>query len=163
MAESEVPEDKYRLTISGGGINVERLINGQTLAAVMASVMGADQPVVPASLAGGVSPPLVDDSKVRVSLREFLDEVHAKRKPDQIVAIGHYIMQFEGQVDFSRDEVKSQFSVAREPMPANFSRDFGVAEKKGMIAKVHAREGRYYVTNTGTGAIENKFAKEKAR
>ena len=106
---------------------------------------------------------MVDDSDVQVSLREFLDEVHAKRKPDQIVTIGRYITQFEGQADFSRDEVKSRFSVALEPMPANFPRDFRVAERNGMIAKVHGKEGRFYITKTGLRAIKDKFAKEEAK
>ena len=85
------------------------------------------------------------------------------RKPDQIVTIGHYVMHFEGQDDFSRDDVKTRFSIAREPMPANFSRDFALAEKSGMIAKVHGKEGHYYITKVGLSSVQNKFSKKKAK
>ena len=112
----------------------------------MASVVGADKLITHASVATGGSSPSVGGAVVPHSLRDFLDEVHAKRKPHQIVAIGYYITQFQGQEDFSRDEVKARFSVAREPMPANFPRDFALAEKSGMVAEVHGREGRYYIT-----------------
>ena len=163
MAQSEIPDDEFQLTISGRGVNVDRLIDGQTLAAVMAFVMGADTPATRGPVATGDSSASADGAVVQTSLREFLDEVHAKRKPDQIVTIGYYITEFEGQKDFSRDEVKARFSIAREPMPANFPRDFGLAEKSGMLAKVHGKEGRYYITKTGLGAINNKFSKEKAK
>ena len=32
-----------------------------------------------------------------------------------------------------------------------------------MLAKVHGKEGLYYITKTGLGAIRNKFSKEKAK
>ena len=162
MAQSEIPEDEFHLTITGHGVNVDRLIDGQTLAAVMAFVMGADKLATRGPVGTSDSFPSADGADVQASLREFLDEAQAKRKPDQIVTIGHYITQFKGREDFSRDEVKARFSIAREPMPANFPRDFALAEKSGMLAEVHGKEGRYYITKTGLGAINNKFSKEKA-
>ena len=163
MTQTELPDDKYFLTISGLGINVERMIDGQTLAAIMAIVMGTDNLIAPASADASVSTPSADGAVVRKSLREFLDEVGAKRKPHQIAAIGHYIMDFERNADFSREEVKARFSAAREPMPANFPRDFALAERAGMLAEMHGKEGRYYITKTGLAAIEAKFSKEKAK
>ena len=163
MTEAECPDNEFRLIITGGGVNVDRLIDGKTLAAVMASVMGADKIFTNASVATGGVSPSVGGAVAPQSLREFLDDVHAKRKPDQIVAIGHYIMQFEEQEDFSRDEVKVRFSVAREPMPKNFPRDFALAARSGMLAEVHGEDGRYYITKTGLSAINNKFLKEKAK
>ena len=160
MTQAEFSENEFRLTITGDGVNVDRLIDGKTLASVMAFVMGADKSLTQASVATDGSSPSVGGGVVTRSLREFLDEVHAKRKPDQIVAIGHYITQFEGQENFSREEVKARFSAAREPMPRNFPRDFGLAEKSGMLAKVHGKDGRYYITKTGLSAINRKFSKE---
>ena len=161
MARNEIPENMYNLSISGLGIDVDRMIDGQTLAGIMALVMGADKTVADVTASTGASAPSTDGVVVKVSLREFLDEVRATRKPDQIVAIGHYITQFQGQADFSRDEVKAQFSVAREPMPANFPRDFALAVRAGMLAEVHGKQGRYYVTKTGLGAMKSKFSKDK--
>lgn len=163
MVPNEAPNDLFKLTISGYGVDVDRMIDGKTLAVVMACVMGADNLVAPVSLVSSTSSPAASGAAVQTSLREFLDQAHAKRKPDQIVAIGHYITQIEAQADFSRDEVKERFSVAREPMPANFPRDFLFAERKGMIAKVHGKEGRYYITRTGLHAIDNKFVKVEAK
>ena len=163
MANSENRDDVFRLTISGKGVDVDRSIDGQTLAKIMAFLLGADASV-PAR-PGSSSAPLssTGGAPVPPSLREFLDGVEAKRKSDQIVAIGHYITQFEGQAHFSREEVKVRFSNAREPMPANFPRDFAAAERTGRLAKVHGREGKYYVTKTGLVAIENKFSKGKVK
>ena len=161
MAQNENPKDMFNMSISGPGINVDRMIDGKTLAAIMAFVVGTDKSSVEVPAATGASAPSTDGVDVKVSLREFLDEVRATRKPDQIVAIGHYITQFQGQADFSRDEVKARFSVAREPMPANFPRDFVLAERTGMLAEVHGKQGRYYVTKTGLGAMKSKFSKDK--
>ncbi len=160
MAQSEIPENLFQLSISGSGINVDRMIDGQTLAAVMTVVMGVDKTAPAAHVTTGAAAPSADRTVVQKSLREFLDEVHATRKPDLIAAIGHYITQNQGQADFSRDEVRASFSVAREPMPKNFSRDFGLAVKSGMIANVHGTHDRYYVTKTGLGAIESNFLKD---
>ena len=99
MAQSEPPNGTFTLNISGFGINVERKIDGQTLAAILAIVMGAAKPVVETPDTTGTSTASSDGAAVQISLREFFDEVRATRKPDQIVAIGHYITQFEGQTD----------------------------------------------------------------
>ncbi len=163
MADRESSDNMFQLTISGNGVSVERMIDGQTLTAIMPFVMEVDKQTGGAAVSGSISSSSVDDAVVPISLREFLDEAHAKRKPDQIVTIGHYVMQFEGQDDFSRDDVKARFSVAREPMPANFSRDFAFAERNGMIAKVHGKEGRYYITKVGLGSVQNKFSKTKSK
>ena len=40
MAHRESPNDMFQLTIVGNGVNVERMIDGQTLTAIMAFVMG---------------------------------------------------------------------------------------------------------------------------
>lgn len=163
MAQSETPNDTFTLNISGFGIKVERKIDGQTLAAIMTIIMGTDKPVAAAPDTKGTSGASSDGAAVQMSLREFLDGAHASRKPDQIVAIGHYITQIEGQANFSRDDVKARFAVAREPMPANFPRDFALAEKAGMIAEVHGKQGRHYVTKTGLAAIRRKFSKDKEK
>ncbi|TIN27660.1 hypothetical protein [Mesorhizobium sp.] len=97
----------------------------------------------------------------RVSLREFLDEARAATKPDQIVAIGHY-MALHGRKDtFSRDDIKAHFQSARERLPSNFPRDFSTAISKGMIAEDHAKTGQYYVTKTGVQAVERRFGAQR--
>ena len=163
MSKTEHPEEEFNLKISGEGINVERKIDSGTLTTIMAAVIGAQRFDSPASLDptnADVTPPLQQPS---MALREYLDKVEATRKPDQIVAIGHFISHYEAQPHFSQDEVRSHFSIAREPMPKNFSRDFGLTVKAGMIAKVYQKPGFFYVTKTGISAVERHFAKINKR
>ena len=161
MAQGEIPNESFHVKISGQGIDIDRLIDAETLAGVMAVLMGLNLPAAESSVTDKMLPALADDATKKASLREFLDEVQAEHKTDLIVAIGHYIMQSEEQPDFSRDEVIARFSDAREPMPKNFWRDFAKAEKSGLLAKVHAKKGRYYITKTGIAALKNRFSKRK--
>ena len=159
MSENENSAEEFDLSISGDGINVERKIDSKTLAAILALAIGtqrADDATSPIPRDVDVTSPLPE---IPMSLREYLDKVGASRKPDQIIAIGHFISHYEHQSDFSRDEIRSRFSIAREPMPKNFSRDINLAIKAGMLAKVHQKPGYYYVTKAGISAIERHFTK----
>lgn len=91
-----------------------------------------------------------------------MTEVQAQTKPDQIVAIGHYLIEHDGQSNFSKDEIKARFVAAKEPMPANFPRDFSVAIKAGMIDEVHGERGRFHVTRTGQQAVESRFGRSRS-
>ena len=157
MTSTEKTEEKFSLKISGNGINIERQIDNKTVAAILSLAIGSqksDDITMPIQRKFDVTDPLAETP---TSLREYLDEVGASRKPDQIVAIGHFISRYENRSDFSRDEIRSQFSIAREPMPKNFSRDLNLAIKAGMLAKVHQKPGYFYVTKAGISAIERHF------
>lgn len=154
MAENQASEE-FQLTLSGAGIDIRLAVSPQKAALIMNVIMGM-QPA-DAEHSPGFSEPKSAAASVRVSLREFLDGVKASKKLDQIVAIGHYMGTHEGQATFSRDQVKTRFAAAREPMPSNFSRDFGNAIKSGMIAEDHKQAGHYYVTKTGIHALERHF------
>src|SRR5438445_805629 len=71
-----------------------------------------------------------------LSLREFLQQadvsagIHAK-----ILAVGRYLRDFEGQADFTRDDIRTRFRTAGEGQPANFPRDFQKAVRAGWIAE----------------------------
>lgn len=161
MPEAENPAEEFELKLSGDGINIDKKIDRQTAAEVMAAVLGVRAAPIGSGQTHNARSP--NESEEQMSLREFLDEVKAIRKPDQIVAIGHYICHQEGQSNFSRDDVKTRFSTAKEPMPANFARDFGLAMKAGMVAEAHQQAGRFYVTKTGIQAIERHFSKESKK
>ena len=156
MADDEGSE-QFALTLTGKGIEIKREISQHQLAAIMSVLMGGGLTIDNTSTA---SPGVQIEPPVKISLREYLDQVKASRKPDQIVAIGHYISLHEGQPTFSRDDIKAHFAVAREPMPSNFPRDFGVAIKAGMIAEAHQKAGHYYVTKTGIQSINRHFGAE---
>ena len=148
----------FTLRLSGEGINIEKQIDQRAALQVVQIVMGGGA----ANVIGSSSA----DSKIEarsttLSLREYLDKTGALRKPDQITAIGHYINSYEGQDDFGRDDVRSKFLTAREPLPRNFGRDFATAIGNGWIAQVHGKKNRFYVTAKGTDAMANNFSNGK--
>jgi hypothetical protein len=104
------------------------------------------------------SPKARPDVGAVLSLREHLDQREATKKPEQILAIASYMLEIEGVEDVGREEIKSRFSMAREPLPANFPRDFGVVTRNGWLAPVHGKPDRYYITQSGVQALEGKFS-----
>lgn len=150
----EVNQETFTVTLTGAGIDIKREVSATKLAHVLRVVMGDD---LGEGAVLGTTSPAVRPERAKVSLREFLDDAKATTKPDQIVAIGHYMAVHEGKDTFSRDHVKARFQAARERLPANFPRDFSSAIAKGLIAEDHAKRGEYYVTKTGVQAIERHF------
>lgn len=151
MAEQQTAE-MFTVSLKGTGVVIEREVNAAQLALIMSVLMGGDA-------SGPISEekPRAIGGSVKVSLREFLDDAKAITKPDQIVAIGHYMALQESRETFSREDIKARFQSAREKLPANFPRDFNAAIAKAMIAEDHAKRGQYYVTKTGVQAVERRF------
>jgi hypothetical protein len=156
---SEEATKLFSLRLTGDGINIEQQIDQRIALLVVQVVMGAAPPV--SAAVPGASVHAHQSEEISLSLREYLDRSVASKKPHQITTIGHYISEYEGQGDFGRDDVRSRFSTAREPLPRNFSRDFGLALKNGWIAEVHGKKNRFYVTAKGVQAIESQFSKGK--
>ena len=70
----------------------------------------------------------------KMSVREFLNDHGAQRIPEKIATIAEYLTA-GGATDFSKDDVLTQFQIAREAMPGNFRRDFSWAISTGWIAE----------------------------
>lgn len=157
MAEDQGTEE-FIVALSGVGIDIKRAITPEKAAVIMNVIMGVESIVGENDL--GASRPTRAAGAAKTSLREFLDDVKAMKKPDQVVAIGHYIGMYEGHATFTRDNIKARFAAAREPMPSNFPRDFATAIKAGMIAEDHKQAGHYYVTKTGIHAVERRFGSQ---
>jgi hypothetical protein len=151
----------FSLRLVGEGINVERQIDHRAALHVLQVVMTGGEALATSPLSTGVNSDARVASGVTLSLREYLDKIGASKKPDQITTIAQYIGHHEGQEDFERDDIRSRFLAAREPLPGNFARDFAAALKNGWIAEVHGKKNRFYVTAKGTQAISNGFANEK--
>jgi hypothetical protein len=149
----------FALQLTGEGINIEREIDQRAALQVLQIVMGGAI-TVPASVAGPVGNAQSKET-VSLSLREYLDKIGASKKPDQITTIAHYSCEYEKQEDFDREDIRSRFLTAREPLPGNFGRDFGVALKNGWLAEVHGKKNRFYVTAKGVQAINNQFSNGK--
>jgi fibronectin type 3 domain-containing protein len=93
------------------------------------------------------------------SIREFLDSCEAKRVPDKITAIGKYLKIHNNQMDFDKNDLISNFESAAEPVPKNIARDLKWTLKACWIALKSGSKDRYYVTNSGKTAVEQKFSK----
>jgi hypothetical protein len=155
----DVEKAEFDLRLVGDGISIEKKIDRRTARAVLTALMGDGEDPPPSATRASTSRE-GGRSRPSKSLREFLNEVQATTKPDQIVAIGHFVIEQEGQESFTKDEVKARFAVAKEPMPANFPRDFSAAIRAGMIDEVHGDRGRFYVTRTGQDQIEGRFGRK---
>lgn len=164
-AEPEpVAVEEFDLKLTGSGISLERKVDRDAALQILAIAMG--------SAAGG-GPALGTPARQiqrqaagssggggRISLREYLDQVEAKRNPDKILAIGQFLVEHRGQDSFTGDQIKGQFRSAGEAIPGNFSRDFRWTVTNGWIAEDHASRGDYYVTSSGDSALGSHFSPE---
>lgn len=157
MAESN-DRETFNVSLVGPGIDIRREVGAEKVPLILSVLMGGEL-----RDAAGVTQeasPIKPQATVKVSLREFLDEVKAITKPDQIVAIGHYMSTHEGKDTFSREDIKARFQSARERMPSNFPRDFNAAISRAMIAEDRVVSGQFYITKTGDQAIQRRFGSE---
>ncbi len=146
----------FKVTVSGEGVSVDRTVSQETALSVIAIIMGrtATEPKrgsapITATRAGV-------GTHVPESAGEYLAESKAKRHPEKILALGAFLTE-TGRQTFTSDEVKAQFPMAGEPVPANFPRDFAWAVRIRWIAESPGMGGHYYVTKTGLEAVQRRF------
>jgi hypothetical protein len=158
----EASEPTYELKLTGNGVTIERTVPSGVARAVVALVMGGS----PAASGSFRSPsrPLGSPAAATVepgqSVGEFITEVEAKRNPDKIAAIAVYLADAQGLQTFTRDEVRSMFQLAGEPLPGNFHRDFSWTVTNKWLGEQHGTPGAYYVTKTGRQAVADHFGKD---
>jgi hypothetical protein len=157
---SEETSKMFSLRLSGDGINIEQQVEQRIALQIVQVVMGGGAPSI-AMHSASVKVDTQSSDGASLSLREYLDKIGASKKPDQIITIANYISEHEGQNNFGRDDIRSRFLTAREPLPGNFGRDFAVALKNGWIAEMHGKKNRFYVTTKGVQAINNNFSNGK--
>ena len=159
----------YKITLEGDGISVNKDVNEEQARRILNILMGpASMMTHPAERershrnksAHHDNATSAAPTPQALSLREYLDEVEAKRNPDKILAMGAYITEASGAEGFSAEEVKNCFPKAAEKIPANYNRDFRWVISNGWIAENHQEEGRYYITKTGRQALSERFPKE---
>jgi hypothetical protein len=148
----------YAFTLKGDGMDFSREVDEPTARSLLNLALGGGVPASLAAAKGGSGSPGAS-TQAPTSLREFLNNHHAKRIPEKIVTIGEYLTS-NGAADFSKDDVLTQFRVARELMPGNFRRDIIWTIANGWIAEDVKNSGRFYVTQAGKRAVEEKFSKE---
>lgn len=183
VAKDDTRPDVFEVRVTGAGVELTRPVNQATALSVISIILGGSAvvPTAPTpSGAGSYVPPVpttttpveaqrntphpsvpADDSiDTRMTVGEFIDDCGAKRNPEKITAIGYYLEVRLGQGSFTKEEVKSQFRPAGEPVPGNYSRDFSDAITQRWIAEDADTRGRFYVANTGKSAIASKFSEQ---
>jgi hypothetical protein len=155
IAESKV----YTLKLSGPDMTLEREVNEDTLNRVMGALF---QPAEESTL-GRTEVPKYQPAGVQndLTLREFINEVNPSSKPQLITTIAYYVSEHEKATKFTREDVKGRFAEAKEKMPGNFDRDFGVAQSNGWIAQDGKESKNYYMTGTGIRAVTEGFTSIK--
>jgi hypothetical protein len=159
----DTPKGIYSLSLKGEGFSIAREVDQTTARAIVDLVLGGGSSIAvhqERERGGTKDGPVMPPSSSRLSVREFLDSTEAKRNPDKIVAIGEYILAHDGQVDFTKGDVKSRFRIAGESPPANYPRDFNWTISNGWIAEDLHNRGHYYVTQKGKSAIAAKFSSD---
>lgn len=167
----------YKITIEGAGLSLDREVTKEigeqvvvlllTGAAPKPQAAPVAQPITPHAPAEVNPPPAPATASAphagvhpETSIREFLDACVAKRVPDRITAIGEYLKIHNNQLDFDKSDLISNFENAAEPVPKNITRDLKWTLKAGWIALKSGSKDRYYVTNSGKTAVEQRFSKE---
>jgi hypothetical protein len=85
---------------------------------------------------------------------ELIKEKNPATNAQLIALFAYHREKVEGESRFSKGDLKSYFSKAKEPAPANYDRDFSVAVREGWI---HEDGAESYLTSKGIEAVEAGF------
>jgi hypothetical protein len=176
--ENDIRPDLFTVTVKGTGVELTRTVDQTTALNVIATVLGGTaSPAAAAFIPQGPTTPRVGTQRdtndgaaanaetidTDTTIGEYIDDCNAQQFPAKITAIGRFLELKLGQTSFTREEVKSQFRPAGEPLPGNFSRDFNDAITQRWIAEVPGEQGQYFVAKTGRAAIAANFDKSTRR
>jgi hypothetical protein len=160
----QVPGDgpHYDLQLKGDGISVSRRVSQSVALQIISVAMGATDIGSGTAIQAPRTTHQPRSGQV-IAIREFLNNSSAKSNPDKITAIAIYLRDHLQRETFSREDVKSLFRKAGEPVPGNYARDFALAVSSGWIAEAHDTSGEYYVTNSGQQALTEGFQAKPTR
>jgi hypothetical protein len=85
---------------------------------------------------------------------ELIQEKNPATNSQKIALFAYYREKYEGLSRFSRGDLKTYFSKAKESPPGNYDRDFNNAVKVGWI---HEDGSESYLTSKGLEAVEAGF------
>lgn len=88
--------------------------------------------------------------------RDALASAGAKTNPEKVVAFALYVEQQGDKNTFTLEDIKPLFRHAREPTPANLSRDLDTAIRSNWVAPA-SEKGEYYVTETAIDVLNSGF------
>jgi hypothetical protein len=85
---------------------------------------------------------------------ELIQEKNPATNAQRIALFAYHREKVEGEARFSRADLRSYFRKAKEPLPANYDRDFAAAVREGWI---HEDGAESYLTSKGLEAVEAGF------
>lgn len=155
-------DKSYKISVIGQGLNLEREVSSEIGEKIVFFLLtGNVGKLIPHK---GVDAEL-DSQTVgvpssiypEVSLREFMNEQLAKRIPDKIATMAFYIREYRGAQFFGKEDLRSLFQEAAEPVPKNIPRDINTTIRLGWIAARPEDKNTYYITSKGMDAVKAKF------
>ncbi len=156
--------DTFALKLTGPGMSIDQVVSREIATQIMIFVLSGGKTGAEATtgttagaaikLGAGAAATNVGKSP---SMREYLTSQNAKRIPQQIATIGNYYSVYQSKSTFTRQELEKGFEDAKEPIPSNMPRDINVAITNGWIAPQPGQKNLYYVTSTGSSAVDSKF------
>jgi hypothetical protein len=154
---------RAKVTVLGAGLSYKGEVDVSVAGQIIAWCLSEDRvdtqgPLVATAIESG--PALMHSVDLNESSSEYFNRYAPKRNPDKILTLASFLKNVRGQNNFTTKDIKSLFRDVGEILPANFKRDFGWASKKnGWLGKEPGEKDTYYVTNTGTQALEAGFSK----
>lgn len=155
--------EQYKVTISGGGISIDRYVDKQSSLKIIAILMGADSSGLAQSALQNNNFRTSDAELEKLSAQEYVETTMAVQKVHVIVAVCGYLTQCLKQKYFSADDIKDQMEEAGFGRYPNFIRDIRLVIKSGWVARRQGVSSEYWLTIKGTKAIETKFDGERTK
>lgn len=151
---------EHRVKLDGPGMNLDRTVSPEIAKRVMLLVLSE-------GTAGGEPGDLVQGGTGRqegasgglppLSIREFLTKQGAKTVPEHIATIASYLRSHRAAPVFTKKDLIKGFEDAQESVPKNLPRDLAKTVKIGWIAPKTGQSDSYYLTASGSTAVDSKF------
>lgn len=151
-------KESFALSLKGEGINIEKDVDRQTALAIVAAAIGGASSI---AQMGGAPAKSQGNLNSGQSLREFLNEVGPKTNKERIASIAFYLEDHKGKESISKGDIESGFRSAREQMPKNLARDISSTLADGWLDEAD-ESGRYFLTNTGSRAVQSRFGRQSS-
>lgn len=141
----------YKVSIKGPGVSIDQDITPNQAGKIIPIIL------TPSLVVSGnleLLEPTEPDNTSHLSIREYLNEKKPQTKPEKILVISKYLIEYAGYKVVSPEEIRIQFEKAYEPIPKNFSRDLRVALRSGWLTESSEEPGKFFVTNLGNQRLE---------
>jgi hypothetical protein len=89
-----------------------------------------------------------------LAIRELIQDKHPQTHSQYIALFAYYREKYQNLATFSREALRTYYSLSRENPPGNYDRDFVKAVTNGWI---HEQGNESYITSKGIEAVESGF------